>query len=191
MTLVLKSEMGIMLKKHKECDNVKVIRFEDLKYKPEKTMKSLCHWLDIPYRSILLSTTLNGILIYFPTYTKDGVKYITGNDTSAIGKKDFSEVLTLWDEVRLNMICIKFKHAYGYPCTVPDFEQFSRTFQQEMLKENFKFCDIVQQVLDEDGLPEDHYDVNQYVKELYQTYMDTYDDNTEYYDYIKPEADEE
>ena len=52
---VLKSEMGIMLKKHKECDNVKVIRFEDLKYKPEKTMKSLCHWLDIPYRSILLS----------------------------------------------------------------------------------------------------------------------------------------
>lgn len=188
---VLKSEMGIMLKKHKECDNVKVIRFEDLKYKPEKTMKSLCHWLDIPYRSILLSTTLNGILIYFPTYTKDGVKYITGNDTSAIGKKDFSEVLTLWDEVRLNMICIKFKHAYGYPCTVPDFEQFSRTFQQEMLKENFKFCDIVQQVLDEDGLPEDHYDVNQYVKELYQTYMDTYDDNTEYYDYIKPEADEE
>ena len=29
------------------------------------------------------------------------------------------------------------------------------------------------------------------VKELYQTYMDTYDDNTEYYDYIKPEADEE
>lgn len=92
------------------------------------------------------------------------MKYITGNDTSAIGKKDFSEVLTLWDEVRLNMICIKFKHAYGYPCTVPDFEQFSRTFQQEMLKENFKFCDIVQQVLDEDGLPEDHYDVNQYVK---------------------------
>ena len=89
------------------------------------------------------------------------------------------------------MICIKFRHAYGYPCTVPDFEQFSRTFQQEMLKENFKFCDIVQQVLDEDGLPEDHYDVNQYVKELYQTYMDTYDDNTEYYDYIKPEADEE
>ena len=60
-----------------------------------------------------------------------------------------------------------------------------------MLKENFKFCDIVQQVLDEDGLPEDHYDVNQYLKEWYQTYMDTYDDNTEYYDYIKPEADEE
>lgn len=187
---VLKSEMGIMLRKQKGYDNVKVIRFEDLKYNTQRTMKTLCKWLDIPYMDILLSTTLNGVVIYFPTYTKDGVKYITGNDTSAIGKKDFSEVLTLWDEVRLNMLCIKFKCAYGYSCTVPDFEQFSKAFQQEMLKENFKFCDIVQQVLDEEGLPEDHYDVNQYVKELYQTYMDTYDDNTEYYDYIKPEVTE-
>lgn len=187
----LKSETGEMLKKKKGYDNVKVIRFEDLKYRQKDTINALCKWLDIPYMDILMTTTLNGITIYFPTYTKDGVKYITGNDKSAISKKDFSELFTLWDEVRLNIIYAKFKQIYGYECQAPDFEQFSKVFQQEMLKANFKFCDIVQQVLDEEGLPEDHYDVNQYVKKLYQTYMDTYDDNTEYYDYIKPEADEE
>lgn len=187
----LQCEMGLTLRKREGIDNVKVIRFEDLKYRSERTLKELCKWMQIPYKDSLCKTTLNGSEIYFPTYTPHGIKYITGNDTSTVGQKDFSETFTLWDETRLNIIYAKFKRAYGYECPAPDFTKFSKAFQQEMLKENFKFCDIVQQVLDEDGLPEDHYDVNQYVKELYQTYMDTYDDNTEYYDYIKPEADEE
>lgn len=186
----LQSEMGLTLQRHPGIDNVKAIRFEDLKYKSIDTMKALCKWMNIPYTESLLHTTLNGKEVYFPVYTEDGVKYITGNDTSSVGKKDFSEALTLWDEVRLNIIYAKFKKAYGYDCTVPDFTQFSGLFRKEMLEEDFKFCNIVQQVIDEDGLPEDHYEVNQYVKELYQSYMDSYEEDTAYYDYIRPEAGE-
>ena len=131
---------------------------------------------------------MNGITIYFPTYTKDGVKYITGNDMSSVGKKDFSEIFTLWDEARLNMIYAKFKRAYGYECLTPDFDSFSEKTWEELLSEDFKFCNLVQQVLDENGLPQDHYDVNKSVKNLYKTYMDNYQESTEYYDYIKSKA---
>lgn len=44
---------------------------------------------------------------------------------SSVGKKDFSEIFTLWDEARLNMIYAKFKRAYGYECLTPDFDSFS------------------------------------------------------------------
>lgn len=187
-TGILKCEMGLTLQEKSEVSNVKVIRFEDLKTDSENTLKALCEWLNISYLDILLSTTLNGITIYFPTYTKDGVKYITGNDMSSVGKKDFSEIFTLWDEARLNMIYAKFKRAYGYECLTPDFDSFSEKTWEELLSEDFKFCNLVQQVLDENGLPQDHYDVNKSVKNLYKTYMDNYQESTEYYDYIKSKA---
>lgn len=189
-TDILKCEMGLTLEKRSEVKNVKVIRFEDLKCDSENILKALCEWLKIPYLDVLLSTTLNGIEIYFPTYTKHGIKYITGNDKSAVERKDFSEIFTMWDEVRLNMIYAKFKHAYGYECSVPDFDKFSAETRTEILSENFKFCNIVQQVLQESGLPQDYYDVNEYVKELYQKYMDSYQEETEYYDIIKAKAGE-
>ena len=186
----LRTEMGLTLQRQKGIENVRVIRFEDLKYESVNTLKALCRWMEIPYTDSLRHTTLNGQEIYFPVYTADGVKYITGNDTSAVGKKDFSQALTLWDEARLNILYGKFKRAYGYACTTPDFTQFGDTFRRELLTEDFKFCNLVQQVIDEDGLPEDHYDVNRYVKELYQSYMDSYNEDTEYYDYIRPEGGE-
>lgn len=188
---VVKSEMGMMLERKEGYDNVKVIRFEDFKLQPKKAMKSLCKWLQIPYLDILQHTTLNGIEIYFPTYTESGVKYITGNDTTAVERKDFSEVLTLWDEARLNMIYAKFKQAYGYEQKTPDFMEYSPDFWEEMLKEEFKFCRIVQDVLEGSGKEEDVYDVNEYIKNIYLDYMKNYDSNTKYYDYIKTESDEE
>ena len=66
-TGILKCEMGLTLQKKSEVSNVKVIRFEDLKTDSENTLKALCEWLNISYLDILLSTTLNGITIYFPT----------------------------------------------------------------------------------------------------------------------------
>lgn len=188
---VVKSEMGIMLEQKDEYDNVQVIRFEDLKLQPKKTMKSLCKWLQIPYMDILKDTTLNGIKIYFPTYTESGVKYITGNDTTAVAQKDFSEVLTLWDEARLNIICSKFKKAYGYECEVPDFMEYSMEWLEGLLKENFRFCSIVQDVLEECGPQSDIYDVNEFVKSLYLDFMKNYQKDTQYYDYIKPQEDKE
>lgn len=186
----LKCELGMTLRKQSGIENVKVIRFEDLKYRSENTLSLLCDWMHIPYADSMRYTTLNGFEIYFPIYTSEGVRYITGNDTAAVGKTDFSEVLTLWDEVRLNMMCSKFKNAYGYSCDVPSFDSFGKEFQEELLKENFKFCNIVQQVSEEDGLPEDQYDVNDYVKNIYRDFMNSYRDDITYYDYIKPDTGE-
>ncbi len=184
---VLRSELGLMLEKKAGYDNVKVVRFEDLKYKSEGIMKSLCRWLKIPYLDILTSTTLNGREIYFPTYTKDGVKYITGNDLTAVKQKDFSEVLTIWDEARLNIIYAKFKQAYGYETDVPDFTEYDREFLEILLRQDFKFATIVQEVIEKYGADEEKYDVNKFIKNLYLDYMLSYQKDTEYYDYIKPE----
>lgn len=188
---VLKCEMGINLEKKPGYNNVRVIRFEDLKYQSEATMKSLCRWLKIPYEEILSSTTLNGVEIYFPVYTECGVKYITGNDTTSVGQKDFSDILTLWDEARMNIIYAKFKEAYGYKSEVPDFLELSGEFLSELLRCDFRFASIVQGVMDEYGSEEEKYDVNEYVKNLYLNYMREYKTETEYYDYIRPERMEE
>lgn len=187
----MKSEMGCMLEKKEGYENIKAIRFEDLKYQQENTMRSLCHWLQIPYDALLQSTTLNGTMIYFPAYEGGKVKYITGNDTTAVAQKDFSEVLTLWDEARLNIICSKFKKAYGYECEAPDFMEYRMEWLEGLLKENFRFCSIVQDVLEECGPKSDIYDVNEFVKSLYLDFMKNYQKDTQYYDYIKPEEDKE
>lgn len=182
----LKSEMGMMLERKPGYDNITAIRFEDLKYYLEQTMKSLCRWMEIPFNNILLSTTLNSTVVYYRTYTKNGTKYITGNDLTAVNWRDFSEVLTLWDEARLNIIYSKFKKAYGYKNDFPEFTEFSDEAKRELLKQDFKFAAIVQELLDERGDKEENYDVNSFVKELYQQYMHNYREDTEYYGYIKP-----
>ncbi len=186
----IKCEMGLNLEKRKGIDCVKVIRFEDLKFRSEETMRSLCDWMKIPYSDILSSTTTNGYEVYFPVFTADGVKYITGNDTTTVGEKNFSEALTVWDEARLNMIYSKFKKAYGYENDVPEFTEFDEAALEQILQKDFKFASIAQEVLDEYGRPEDKYDINEFIKKMYAEYMRGYKEETEYYDYIRPVADE-
>lgn len=186
----LKCEMGLTLEKRKGIDSVKVIRFEDLKFHPEKTMKSFSRWLGIPYSESMAVTTTNGYKVYFPVYTENGVEYITGNDTTAVGQKDFSEALTVWDEARLNMIYSKFKKAYGYENDVPEFTEFDEAALEQILQKDFKFATIAQKVLDEYGRPEDKYDINDFIKKMYTEYMREYKEETEYYDYIRPVTDE-
>lgn len=185
---VLKCELGNWLTRTEGYD-VQVVRLEDLKYRSEDTMRRLCEWLGIPYLDILANTTLNGLQVYFPTVTESGERYyITGNDTTSVDRKDFSEAMTLWDEARLNMVCAKFKKAYGYKNDVPDFMEFSEAAREEIMKEDFKFATIVQDLLDREVPEESRYDVNQFVKELYLDFMRGYQEGTEYYGYIRPEA---
>ena len=98
---IINSELGIMLEKKKGFENVKAIKFEDLKSKPEETLKSLCRWIDIPYMDSL-------------------------NDQTPVACVRFTEAMTLWDETRLNMIFSSFKKAYGYENSIPEFLEFSR-----------------------------------------------------------------
>lgn len=185
-TSVIHSEMGKMLQKQEGCENLKVIRFEDCKYHTEAAMKSLCRWLAVPYEPCMLDTTINGIKIYFPANTPEGVKYITGNDTSVVKLMDFSQILTLWDQARLEMIFGKFKRAYGYGTSVPEFTKWSEEEREHMLKDDFKFASMVENLLLEKGNEEDYYDVNEFLKSIFLQYMNEYQTGTEYYGYLRP-----
>ena len=128
---VMKSEMGLTLEKKKGIENVQVVRMEDLKTHPYETMLALCKWLNSVYYDSLSVTTINHIQVYYPAMTENGFQYITGNDMMTVKRKNFSEYLTLWDEVRLNIIYAKFKRAYGYQNDVPEFTEFSEDMPVE------------------------------------------------------------
>ncbi len=188
---VIKSELGMMLEKRAGYENVRAIKFEDCKYHTEATMKSLCAWLNIPFEVQMLDTTVNGFTIYFPANTPTGVKYITGNDTSTVKLTDFSEVLTLWDQTRLDMIFGKFKRAYEYDTTVPAFTEWSKEERTHILEADFKLANIVENVILEKGSKEEYYDVNAFIESIFLEYMDEYEAGTEYYEYIRPIGTEE
>lgn len=186
-TQTLLCGMGVMTEKKKGFENVKVVRFEDLKYHAKGSMLALCKWLEIPYEDVLMQTMLNGCTVYFPAYTETGVTYITGQDKAAVKKKDFREIMTLWDEARLGIIYSQFKKAYGYDSGgLPQFTEMDSGFIKEMLKADFKFADLAQELMDNAGKDSDWYNVNDYVKELFQNYMENYQEK-EYYDCLKPE----
>lgn len=56
----LKCELGMTLRRQRGIENVKVIRFEDLKYRSKNTLAALCEWMDIAYADSMSQTTLNG-----------------------------------------------------------------------------------------------------------------------------------
>lgn len=182
---VIKSELGINIERKKGFDNLHVIKFEDVKYKGEETLQALCDFLQIPFEESMMQTTLNGIEVYFPANTKEGVKYITGFDTSAVAQTDFSEILTPWDEVRLNIFYAEFKKALGYKTEYPSLCEFEEKTLEDILKEDFKLASIIQNVLDDGMNKEEQYDVNKFIKELLMDYAKNYNKKTvSYYDYI-------
>ena len=165
---VLKSELGDMLE-IKNMESTYAICFEDLKYRTADTMKSLCKWLDIPYQDQLLETTIQGKQVYFPANTAEGIKYITGNDTSTVRLTCFREVLSLWDETRLNIIYGEFKKAYGYVTSCPSYNEFEEV-DRIIFKERFSFCDCIEELIKEQS-PEELYDVDMFVKTIYKEYL--------------------
>ena len=181
---VLKSELGDMLE-IKNMESTYAICFEDLKYRTADTMKSLCKWLDIPYQDQLLETTIQGKQVYFPANTAEGIKYITGNDTSTVRLTCFREVLSLWDETRLNIIYGEFKKAYGYVTSCPSYNEFEEV-DRIIFKERFSFCDCIEELIKEQS-PEELYDVDMFVKTIYKEYLKLHQGrNTCYCKAIKP-----
>lgn len=185
---VIKSELGVFLQKQPGIENVRAIRFEDLKRHTVETMQSLCSWLNIPYDDCLTTTTVNGYQVYTKTVSATGTLIqITGNDTTAIDRNNFREFLTSWDEIRLNIAYSKFKQAYGYESDVPSFTVFGKDTLKEIFKSaSFQFADMCQADALEYGDIDDSFNVNEYLVNLLLNYFENYQDSTEYYDYIRP-----
>ena len=188
----LRCGMGLMLqnKTGVSNDDVRVVRFEDVKQKHRGLMEAFCRWLGIEYDSILEETTVNGIQIYFPVAGKAGA-VITGNEQSAVNKKDYSELLSAFDIVRLKIVFQQFSHAYRYACDVPDFRLFARPFREELFDYPFRF----EQTLDEacamayavgGAARGDEPRCGRLIRQLFSEYMDGYED-VEYYPLLAPE----
>jgi hypothetical protein len=185
------SDLGYMLEKKRSNykKNVKVIRFEDLKFSHKEIMSAFCTWANIDYSETMSETTVNGVKVYFTTIGEDGKKkYITGNDPLAVKRKDFSSQMTSYDIVRLNIAFQKFKKAYGYEVDVPDFKNMSNEFLQEMFETDFKFTKTLIEIANKTGdMPRSKNMLSEGIRNLLLKFMENYEDNTEYYDYLRIE----
>lgn len=118
---------------------IKVLRFEDAKRQTYETMRAVCKWMDIEFDKSMLETTINGIVVYFPSAVTDKKKTISARDTTAVDRHDFSAQLSAYDVFRLNFAFQNVKRAYGYDCDMPDYRGFSETFLEELFQEPFRY----------------------------------------------------
>lgn len=188
----LRCGMGLMLENKAgiPADDVRVVRFEDVKQKHRGLMEAFCRWLGIEYDDILEETTVNGIQIYFPVAGKAGA-VITGNDQSAVSKKDYSELLNEFDIVRLKIVFQKFARAYRYACDVPDFRSFTKPFREELFDYPFRFEQTLDEACamtyaEEGAVRGDEPRCGRLIRQLFSEYMDGYED-MEYYPMLVPE----
>ena len=178
LTDVFSSDLGLMLQKneHNKDKTVRVVRFEDVK-REEHYMKAVCSVLNIPYDDCLQETSFNGIPVYFPTTDSSGKAIVvSGNDQTAVRRKDFSELLSSFDIFRINLVTQDFKRHFGYKVDVPHFSEFSDECLRELFKVPFKFEALLNekcQIAMEDGyyskgeVPECH----NYIADLFLEYM--------------------
>ena len=118
---------------------IKVLRFEDAKRQTYETMRAVCKWMDIEFDKSMLETTINGIVVYFPSAATDKKKTISARDTTAVDRHNFSVHLSDYDVFRLNFAFQNVKRAYGYDCDMPDYHNFSESFQTELFQEPFRY----------------------------------------------------
>lgn len=187
MTHILHADCGMLLEKVEHKENIRAIRFEDLKMKLEETMHAFCKYYEISYDDCFYRTTANGIDVYFPT-TKENGEYcfITGQDSTAVTKKDFSATMSQWDQIRFNIAFQKFQRAYGYQADVPDFMDFSKQGLKELYSFEFKCSKIMENALEEmNWRNESTKSSQEVVCDTLLEYMVNYKETTQYYDYIK------
>jgi hypothetical protein len=145
---IFSCDLGIMLQKNEKNKDrtIRVIRFEDVK-RGEVYMRVICDALGIPYNDCLLESTFNGVPIYFPTVDNTGrAVVITGNDTTPLERKDYSEMLSSFDIFRINLVTQDFKRKYGYVVDVPHYSQFSMDTLKELFIIPFTFTEALQEL---------------------------------------------
>lgn len=89
-----------------------VAKLEDLKLKPEQTLRSVCRTLNIPYTENLLRGEIGmwGVL-----FTNEKGEQLRGFDQRSV-KRDISDMVTENDMMRLNLFYWPIHHYFRYPC---------------------------------------------------------------------------
>ena len=87
----------------------RAVRMEDLHQTPKKTMKNICHWLDLPWNEVLLESTINGK----QWWNEKGGLQISGFNT-AIPSQTFENYVSNFDNLRLYIMHGRKCSAWGY-----------------------------------------------------------------------------
>lgn len=148
----LKSGIGIMLEKNcgNETNCVKVIRFEDIKRNTKEVMETFCGYLSIPYDECLQQTTVNGIEVFFPSYSGQNGDVISGKCTSAIDKTEYGDVFSVFDEARLSLLYKNFCEKYGYLHGNEYDDFFGKSTLEEIFSTPFLFEETIDALLKKD-----------------------------------------
>lgn len=105
-----------------------LIRFEDLKCKPEEKLRYLCARWGISWSDSLLHTTLLGKSVMY-----NGIKDF---DLTPV-YNNYEEFFSEFDRFRISLIDALWQKTYGYPYV--DLLDFSRKDLQEMFLKDFRF----------------------------------------------------
>ena len=90
-------------------DKWRAIRMEDLHGSPEKTLKKICHWLDLPWNENLLKSTVNGK----KWWNLSGGIQVSGFST-AIASQAFEDYLPSFDRFRLSVLLVRKCNSWKY-----------------------------------------------------------------------------
>lgn len=111
-----------------DCYKRVVIKFEELKCEPLKTLKQLCKLLNIVWSDTFLRTTAHGEITDWRGTSGFDLRPVYDNY-----EKYFSE----YDRMRLSLLLYDWQYEYGYPFT--EILEFSRKELQEMFLIEFRF----------------------------------------------------
>ncbi len=117
-----------------EQGNRLIVKFEDLKCDPKKTLLQICDKLGLAWSDTLMETTINGKQQFW----NNGEREIIGFDLEPVYntyEKYFSE----FDRMRIMLINSPWQRKFGYPYV--ELSIFSRRELQNMFWKQFRFED--------------------------------------------------
>lgn len=110
-----------------------VVKFEDIKCKPEETLESLCQMFEIQWSDTFLQTTAHG--------RESSYNGTTGYDIRPV-YDTYERYFSGYDRMRLVLLLSEWQAEYDYPCV--DILEFSRRELQEMFVKDFRFEEMYQ-----------------------------------------------
>lgn len=111
----------------------RAIRIEDLNQEPEKTLKRMCRWLDIPWHQSLLKSTFHG-LTWWGDQASSPRTGFSDNQTAA---KQYN-VFSSFDKFRLHVLLWPKYKAWHYPLSDKCGTAYARLLTLAFLPVPFK-----------------------------------------------------